>query len=699
MHDDQLRRSLEELFSDLSAPAPEAEAEPLPPPSPPVQEPPPEPEPEAEPLPPAQVLTPPPSLDVTVTDEEEEIVDEEEASILETISLPEDVQTWRQQLVRGVLRALLVVGLLAVVAGSYEGYVNQEFWAIPLYWGLLAFGLLLTFWRRASYTLQAGGLLAVLYTLGMIAFISGGLGDSGRMYLLTIPFAAGLFFGWRESIFALVFTFLTMAGLGWAFSTGRITGYEEITSVAPSLWLGITFELLMLGTFMVVSLNYLVPRLAAALARSRGLAQELETQRAGLEEQVTERTHELEETNKQLQRHTAQLRASAKIGRAATSILNIDELFHTTVNLIRDEFGFYYAGVFLIDETGEWAVLQAASGKVGQRMKAQGHRLTVGGRSMVGWAAAYRQPRIALDVGKDAAHFDNPLLPHTRSEMALPLVVGERLMGVLDVQSTEEAAFDEGDVRTLRLMADQIAVAIDNARKFSDETLLLEATSPIYRASRRLTTATTTDEVTDAVIASVAETGADGCVVVEFEFSPAGELETLLYLGVWRRDREPQFQRGLRLPIAASPFPFEMVSTLWTVANVKQDGRLPQSARQVLETTDVLALANIPLHARESVFGQIVVLHTTPGPFPESALRLYEMLSDQASVALERARLLEEAQRRAEHERLVSEITAKVRRPLDIDAILRTTMRELGTALGASEGLVRLGISDGADRK
>jgi GAF domain-containing protein len=490
-----------------------------------------------------------------------------------------------------------------------------------------------------------------------------------------------------------------MAGLGWAFSTGRITGYEEITSVAPSLWLGITFELLMLSTFIVVSLNYLVPRLAAALAQSRNLAQELETQRAGLEEQVAERTRELEGANEQLQRHTTQLRASAEIGRAATSILDIDELYHTTVNLIHDEFGLYYAGVFLIDETGTWAVLRAASGEIGQQIKAQGHRLALDDHSMVGWVATHGQSRVVLDVRKETKHFDNTLLPHTRSEMTLPLMVGERLLGVLDVQSTEEAAFDEDDARTLRLMADQIAVAIDNAKKFSDEALLLEATSPIYRVSRRLTTATTTDEVTDAVIASVAETGADGCVVVEFEFSPAGELETLLYLGVWRRDREPQFRRGLRLPIAASPFPFEMVSTLWTVADVKQDGRLPQSARQVFETTDVRALANIPLHARENVFGQIVVLHTTPGPFPQSALRLYEMLSAHASVALERARLLEEAQRRAEHERLVSEITAKIRRPLDIDAILRTTMQELGTALGASEGLVRLGISDGADRK
>ncbi len=309
---------------------------------------------------------------------------------------------------------------------------------------------------------------------------------------------------------------------------------------------------------------------------------------------------------------------------------------------------------------------------------------------MVGWTAARHQPRIARDVGEDVVHFANPLLPYTRSEMTQPLIVGGRLLGVLDAQSTEEAAFDEDDVRTLRIMADQIAVAIDNARKLSDEALLLEATSPVYRASRRLTRATTTDEVTGAIMYSVAETGADGCVVVEFEFSSAGEPEALLYLGVWRRDREPEFRPGMRLPIAESPFPFEMVSTLWTVADVEWDERLPQSARQVFDATDARALANIPLHTRERVIGQVVVLRTAPGPFSESALRLYEMLSDQAAVALERARLLEGAQQRAARERVIREISDQMQRATDIETLMHITAEGLNRALGASRTYARL---------
>jgi GAF domain-containing protein len=310
----------------------------------------------------------------------------------------------------------------------------------------------------------------------------------------------------------------------------------------------------------------------------------------------------------------------------------------------------------------------------------------------VGWTVLHRQPRIALYAEEDAVRFPNPLLPYTRSEMTLPLMVGERLLGVLNVQSTEVAAFEEDDVRTLQSMANQVAVAIENARRVSDETLLLEATSPIYRASRRLTQATTVGEVANSIIASVRETGADGCTVVEFEFSPAGEPEALLYRGVWRRDREPQFQRGMRLPIRESPFPLHLMSTLWSVADVEQDEHLPRNARRVFEETDVKAVANIPLRARERVIGQVVVLRATPGPFSDSALRLYEALSNQAAVALERGQLLEEAQRRAERELLARQMIDRIRRAMDIEQALQTTAEELSRAMGVGHVSIELSL-------
>ncbi|MFQ6099775.1 MAG: GAF domain-containing protein [Anaerolineae bacterium] len=420
------------------------------------------------------------------------------------------------------------------------------------------------------------------------------------------------------------------------------------------------------------------------------MAERLQTLYAELEQRVAERTEALQKANYALQRRAIQLETSAEVGRAIVSIFDVDQLLRTTVDLIRDRFGFYHAGIFLLDEAGEWAVLQEATGEAGAQMKAQGHRLAVGDTSMVGWTAAHRQPRIALYAEEDAVRFANPLLPYTRSEMTLPLMVGGWMIGVLNVQSTEEAAFDDDDVRALQGMADQVAIAIENARRVSDRAALLETISPIYRASRRLTAATATGDVADAIIGSVAETGADGCIVVEFEFSPAGEPEALLYLGVWRRDREPQFQPGLRLPVVESPFPFEMVSTLWVVTDVAQDERLPQSARQVFQQTGARALVNIPLRAREKVIGQVVVLRATSGPFSDAALRLYEVLSDQAAVALERAQLLERAQRSAEREQLARQMVDRIRRAVDVEQALQATAEELSRAMGVPHVSIEL---------
>jgi len=164
-----------------------------------------------------------------------------------------------------------------------------------------------------------------------------------------------------------------------------------------------------------------------------------------------------------VERRARLLRAAAEVGRTVTSILNLDQLLARTVDLICQVYGFYYAGVFLVDESGEWAVLRAGYGEAGAQMVAQGHRLKVGGYSMIGTAISQRKARIALDVGEEPVHFKNPYLPLTRSEMALPLIIGERCIGAVTVQSVEEAAFTEDDITGLQAMADQLAVAINNA--------------------------------------------------------------------------------------------------------------------------------------------------------------------------------------------------------------------------------------------
>ena len=170
-----------------------------------------------------------------------------------------------------------------------------------------------------------------------------------------------------------------------------------------------------------------------------------------------------------LKHRSTQLQTAAEVSKSITTILDPEELMNQTVNLIQERFGFYYVGLFLVDEAGEHAVLRAGSGEAGRQMLEAGHRLLVGSESMIGWSVAHAKARIALDVGKEAVRFDNPHLPETRSELALPLISHSQCIGALAVQSTEEAAFSEEDIAVLQTMADQLAVAIENARLYAEK--------------------------------------------------------------------------------------------------------------------------------------------------------------------------------------------------------------------------------------
>jgi len=172
-------------------------------------------------------------------------------------------------------------------------------------------------------------------------------------------------------------------------------------------------------------------------------------------------------------RRATLLHAAAKVARNVTSILNPERLLDETVDVICEEFGFYYAGVFLLDKSRRWMVLHAGYGVAGRKMLAQEHKLRVNGHSMIGRASGEQHALIALDVGEEPVHFKNPILPKTRSEMALPLIVGTELIGALTVQSTREAAFSTEDIMVLQGMADQLAIAIQNAELHREHQQLL----------------------------------------------------------------------------------------------------------------------------------------------------------------------------------------------------------------------------------
>jgi two-component system sensor kinase FixL len=169
-----------------------------------------------------------------------------------------------------------------------------------------------------------------------------------------------------------------------------------------------------------------------------------------------------------LNRYTIQMEVAAGVAAATTSILDLDQLLATAVKLIHDRFELYYAGIFLIDAGGEWAVLRAGTGEAGREMLQQGHKLAVGGNSMIGWCLQHGKPRIALDTDKETIRFKNPGLPDTRSEGAIPLLARGQTIGAITVQNSRVNAFTDQDAAAFRILADQLANAIENARLFAE---------------------------------------------------------------------------------------------------------------------------------------------------------------------------------------------------------------------------------------
>jgi GAF domain-containing protein len=264
-------------------------------------------------------------------------------------------------------------------------------------------------------------------------------------------------------------------------------------------------------------------------------------------------------------------------------------------------------------------------------------------------------------------------------------------LGALDAQSTEPAAFSEEDVTVLQLVADQVAVAVDNALKFSEEGEVLEATSPLFRASRRLASAITTDDIVQAILDSVAETEADGCAVARTSISPDGEIEAARFLGNWDRRGASQFPVGVTFPASAWPVALERIASFWTIEDLTQVDSEWDDMRQFLARFGGRGYVNVPLRAAGRMIGFVSIHRYEAGPFSPVSIRLYETLVDQAAVALEGARLLEEAQRRATREQTLGRVSARMRETLDTDTVLRTAVEEIAGALGLAALDLRLG--------
>lgn len=374
-----------------------------------------------------------------------------------------------------------------------------------------------------------------------------------------------------------------------------------------------------------------------------------------------------------------QVEAAAEIARDISAALNLDELLQKAVSLIRERFSFYHAAVFLIDESGEYAVIREATGEAGAQMKRQGHKLTVGSKSIVGYVSSRGEPLVVNDTSRDATYYPNPLLPNTRAEAAIPLRVGERILGVLDVQSTEPYTFDEDILRTLRILADQLAVALLNAELF--------ATTQEHLAQHRLLHHITSTAAAGSTLEEALQNAVQGLQV-----TLGGDRVSILLADKDKKFLEVKAFSGYSEEVRGLRVPFGSGITGWAaqqrrplrIGDVTADPRYIQVSP---ETRSELAL---PLLYRGEVLGVLNIESERINAYSESDEEMLSTLAGSLAAIIANARLLEQLRRRMERERLLFEITDKIRRSSDMQTILMTTAGELLRILGAQHATVEL---------
>jgi GAF domain-containing protein len=193
-----------------------------------------------------------------------------------------------------------------------------------------------------------------------------------------------------------------------------------------------------------------------------------------LEKRVNERTQEMTIATEYTRVRASQFETIAQLSKIITSIQDPETLLVKITELISQRMGYYHVGIFLLDNNRQYAVLQSANSPGGRLMVQRRHKLKVGEQGIVGFVTSTGNPRIALDVGEDAVFFNNPDLPETHSEMALPLTIAEKIIGALDLQSTVPNAFSEEDIEVLAILADQVAISIQNAQSFEQTRLAIQ---------------------------------------------------------------------------------------------------------------------------------------------------------------------------------------------------------------------------------
>ena len=423
-----------------------------------------------------------------------------------------------------------------------------------------------------------------------------------------------------STIILLVISLPIFAGVGWFIGSRLAQPIVQLTKGVNKITAGELHYVVNVKSGDEV--EALADSFNTMTARLNELVANLELRVEERTRNLTAKTNELEEASRKMENRASQLTAVSIVARSVTTMRDVNQLLPSVTEIISKQFGFYHTGIFLNDQASQFAILRAANSVGGKKMLAQGHRLRIGQVGIVGNVASTGKPRIALDTGEDAVFFNNPNLPETKSEMALPLKVGEKIIGVLDVQSMESAAFNPEDVEILSILADQVSIAIDNANLFEEAQ---KSTADAQSALRQYTRS-------------------DWNQLVKYRKHP-----------------------GFR-------YTFKGVEPLEIQKPIEGDS-----------TGDGRSVIRIPIKVHDEQIGSLRVVIPSSKTLSKDEMDIAQSIAERVALSVENVRLLEETSSRAEREKTVAEISNKIRSTNDPELMIQTALQELQKALGASK--------------
>jgi GAF domain-containing protein len=357
--------------------------------------------------------------------------------------------------------------------------------------------------------------------------------------------------------------------------------------------------------------------------------------------EALERARLLEQT----QKRAAGLEAVAQVSAVTSTTLETQKLLQTAVDLTKTNFGLYHAHIYLLDEAGQNLTLAVGAGEVGEQMVAQGWQIPLNHKhSLVAQAARTRQGVIVNEARESPDFLPNPLLPETRSEVAIPLIAGDSLLGVLDVQADEINHFTEEDMQVKTVLAAQIATALHNANLYQQTQAALAETESLYNAGRRLNETGNLQEIVAAVVEGLSVTTINRAVLMMFERDSAGEVEVMTVTANWHSGKGT-----LPTPIGVE-YPRAMFANLGVLLSsdplffddIQHDERVDPATVAIWQQLNIRAMAVLPLTVGSRQLGSLLLEAEEPHPFTEHDIRLSRSIMGQAAVAIENQRLFNE---------------------------------------------------------